>query len=446
MTKQDTAPLRIAIAGLGTVGAAVIEVLQRDAERLAARCGRTIEIVGVTARNRARKRAVDVSAYEWASDPAALAKSDCDVFVELIGGDEGPAREAVEAALDAGRHVVTANKALLAKHGVELAERGERAGVALAYEAAVAGGIPIIKTMRESFSGNEITRVSGILNGTCNYILTRMEEEGISFADCLAHAQRLGYAEADPTFDVRGDDTAHKLAILASLAFGTRISFEALHLEGITQLTLDDIEAAHDLGYRIKLLGVATRTRDGVETRVHPALVPLETALADVGGVLNAVIVESELLGEVMMVGPGAGGAATASAVLGDITDIARHSGPEGFRPVLGTRASELVPHEQAPTLSHPGGFFLRMEVLDRPGVMAAIAQAMAEQSISLESIVQRSRSRDGARSGGPEDVQPIVLMTHETTQGAIAEAVRTMLAEDYLVAEPRVIRIERAS
>ena len=442
---SDTKPdaLRIAVAGLGTVGAAVIAILQRDATRLAARCGRPIEVAGVTARNRARKRTVDISSYDWAADPVALAKSECDVFVELIGGDEGPAREAVETALDAGRHVVTANKALLAKHGVQLAERAERNGVALLYEAAVAGGIPIIKTMRESFSGNDVTRVSGILNGTCNYILARMEEEGISFADCLAHAQRLGYAEADPTFDVRGDDTAHKLAILASLAFGTRISFEALHLEGITQITLDDIEAAHGLGYRIKLLGVATRTGEGVETRVHPALVPLDTALADVGGVLNAVVVESELLGQVMMVGPGAGGAATASAVLGDITDIARHSGPEGFRPVLGTRAGALVPHEQAPTQSHPGGFFIRMEVLDRPGVMAAVAQAMADQSISLESIVQRRRAGAAAK-GGPSDVQPIVLMTHETAQGAIAAAVKAMLAEDYLVAEPRIIRVER--
>ena len=446
MTKSEPArpspapaPLRVSIAGLGTVGAAVIEVLERDAERLAARCGRPVEIAGITARNRGRKRSFDVSPYQWASDPAALARSDADVFVELIGGDEGPAREAVETALDAGRHVVTANKALLAKHGVQLAERAEANGVALLYEAAVAGGIPIIKTMRESFSGNDVTRVSGILNGTCNYILTRMEDEGISFADCLAHAQRLGYAEADPTFDVRGDDTAHKLAILASLAFGTRLSFEALHLEGIAQLTLDDIEAAHALGYRIKLLGVATRTADGVETRVHPALVPLDTALADVGGVLNAVVVESALLGQVMMVGPGAGGAATASAVLGDITDLARHSGPEGFRPVLGTRATALVPHEQAATQAHAGGFFIRMEVLDRPGVMASIATRMADEAISLESIVQRKRGE-----AGPHEVQPIVLITHETTERAIRSAVDAMLKEDYLVAAPRVIRIER--
>ena len=439
MTDQ-TEPLRVAIAGLGTVGAAVIEVLQRDADRIAARCGRPVEVAGITARNRARKRAVDVTRYEWADSPQALAAMDADVFVELIGGDEGAAREAVEIALDAGRHVVTANKALLAKHGVQLAERAEANGAALFYEAAVAGGIPIVKTMRESFSGNDVTRVSGILNGTCNYILTRMEAEGISFADCLAHAQRLGYAEADPTFDVRGDDTAHKLAILASLAFGTRISFDALHLEGITEITIDDIEAAGALGYRIKLLGVATRTDQGVETRVHPALVPLDTAIADVGGVLNAVVVESELLGEVMMIGPGAGGAATASAVLGDITDLARHSGPEGFRPVLGTRATALVPHEQAPTQVHPGGFFVRMEVLDRPGVMAAVAQRMADESISLESIVQRPRV------AGSSEFQTIVLITHETSEGGIRSAVKAMLADDYLVSAPRVIRIERAA
>ena len=434
--------LRVAIAGLGTVGAAVIDILQRDGDRLAARCGRSIEIVGVSARNRKRQRAVDVSAYEWADDPVALARMDADVFVELIGGDEGPAREAVEVALDAGRHVVTANKALLAKHGVQLAERAEAAGVSLAYEAAVAGGIPIIKTMRESFSGNDVSRVSGILNGTCNYILTRMEAEGISFADCLAHAQRLGYAEADPTFDVRGDDTAHKLAILASLAFGTRISFEALHLEGITEVTLDDIRAAHELGYRIKLLGVAARTGSGakgaIETRVHPALVPLDTALADVGGVLNAVTVESELLGQVMMVGPGAGGAATASAVLGDLTDVAR-LGTGGFLAPLATRADALTPHEPGPTAAHPGGFFIRMEVLDRPGVMAAVATRMADEAISLESIVQRKRT-----DGGPQDVQPIVLITAEATERSIRTAVEAMLKDDYLIAAPRVIRIER--
>ena len=431
-------PLRIAVAGLGTVGAAVLDVVQRDAERIAARCGRPLEIVGVSARSRGRKRAVDVSAYEWFDDPVALARSDCDLFVELMGGDEGPAREAVEAALDAGRHVVTANKALLAKHGVQLAARAEAAGVRLLFEAAVAGGIPVVKTMRESFAGNRITRVSGILNGTCNYILSRMEREGASFADCLAHAQRLGYAEADPSFDVGGEDTAHKLAILASLAFGTRISFEALHLEGITRVTPDDIEAARDLGYRIKLLGVATRTANGVETRVHPALVPLGAAIADVGGVLNAVVVESPMLGEVMMIGPGAGGAATASAVLGDVTDVAR-GGSGGFDPPLATPADALVPHEQAPTEAHEDGFFVRMEVVDRPGVMAAVATRMAEENVSLESIVQRAAAADA------ENVRPIVLVTHGTTQAAIARAVAAMLEDDYLVAEPRVIRIEGA-
>ena len=377
---------------------------------------------------------------QWFDDPVELAACDCDVVVELVGGEDDPALSIVRTAIDYGSHVVTANKALLAKHGVGLAREAEAAGVALAYEAAVAGGIPVVKAMREALAGNGVTRVFGILNGTCNYILTRMEAEGMSFADCLADAQRLGYAEADPTFDVEGDDTAHKLAILAALAFGTQVAPDAVYVEGITKVGLADIEAARDLGYRIKLLGVALRTETGVEARVHPALVPLGSAIAETGGVTNAVVVETPMLGALMMAGPGAGGAATASAVLGDLADIARGA---AVGPVFGRPAARLVAHERTAMREHEGGYLLRMEVTDRPGVMAAVATQMASAGISLESIVQR-RTRPRGEVDPHQDVQPIVLVTHETTEEAVRGAVEAIGAEDYLAAEPVVIRIER--
>jgi homoserine dehydrogenase len=273
-----TEALRVGIAGLGTVGASVVRVLTEKAAELQRQCGRPISVTAVSARDKSRDRGVDLSGAQWFDDPVALAKTaEIDVFVELMGGDEGPARDAIKAALDAGRHVVTANKALLAKHGVSLAETAEKKGVLLNYEAAVAGGIPVIKTMREALAGNNVSRVFGILNGTCNYILTRMEAEGLSFEDCLADAQRLGYAEADPTFDIEGNDTAHKLSILTSLAFGTKIAADDIYLEGISNISQADIRAAASLGYRIKLLGVAVRTESGIEQRVHPTMVPTQS-------------------------------------------------------------------------------------------------------------------------------------------------------------------------
>jgi len=317
--------LRIGVAGVGTVGASLLKILGSKDNLLAERCGRPLRVTAVNARDKSKDRGVSLDGMRWFDDPVDLAKSDdIDVFVELIGGEDGPACDAVKAALLAGKHVVTANKALLAKHGVELAQLAEDQGLLLNYEAAVAGGIPIIKVMRESMTANEISRVYGILNGTCNYILTRMEADGMSFEDCLKDAQELGYAEADPTFDIEGNDTAHKLAILTSLAFGSRIAPDAIYLEGITKITIEDIIAAKELGYRIKLLGVATRTADGVESRVHPAMVPLGSAIAEIGGVTNAVSVEAEPVGSLMMSGPGAGGDATASAVAGDLCDIAK--------------------------------------------------------------------------------------------------------------------------
>jgi homoserine dehydrogenase len=432
--------LRVGIAGLGTVGASVARVLGDKATELARQCGREIVVTAVSARDRKRDRGIDLSAVQWFEDPVEMAQSaPIDVFIELIGGDEGAARLSVKAALEAGRHVVTANKALLAKHGVALAEIAEKKGVLLNYEAAVAGGIPVIKTMREAMAGNSVTRVFGILNGTCNYILTRMEAEGISFDACLKDAQRLGYAEADPTFDIEGHDTAHKLSILTSLAFGTRIAANDIYMEGISNISQADIRAAGDLGYRIKLLGVAQRTESGIEQRVHPTMVPTASVIAQVHGVTNAVAIETDILGELLLSGPGAGGNATASAVIGDIADIAKSRPGFQHGPVFGRPAKELKPYKKAQMRSHAGGYFIRLTVHDRIGVFAAIAKRMADNDISLESIVQH------AINGEAAEQKTVILVTHETTEAAVRKAVDGITKDGHLTDKPQVIRIERA-
>ena len=432
--------LKVGIAGLGTVGASLVRIITTRAHELAVTCGRAIEVSAVSARDRSRDRGVDLSGITWFDSPEEMAaNADIDVFVELVGGAEGAADRAVRVALKRGLHVVTANKALLARHGVELATIAEEKGVLLNFEAAVAGGIPVIKALRESLTGNKVARIYGIMNGTCNYILTRMEKEGLSFADCLKEAQRLGYAEADPTFDIEGNDTAHKLAILTTLAFGSQIAADEIYLEGIGNISIEDIEAAADLGYRIKLLGVAQRTDSGIEQRVHPTMVPRDTVIAQVDGVTNAVAIESDILGELLMVGPGAGGDATASAGLGDIADIAK-SRPGAQRvPVLGTPAATLAPYQRARMRSHEGGYFIRLTVADRAGVFASVATRMAENGISLESIVQRA-----SPNGAAGDSKTIILVTHATTEESVRNAVSAIKAEDYLVGEPQVIRIER--
>jgi homoserine dehydrogenase len=429
--------LRVGAAGLGTVGLAVLELLDRQATALAARCGRKIVVTAVSAREAGKKRGRDLSRLEWFDDPAKLAASpDIDLFVELIGGAEGAALAAIEAALSAGKSVVTANKALIAKHGVRLAELAEKRGVALGFEASVAGGIPIVKTLREDLAGNSVSRVYGILNGTCNYILTRMEMEHLSFAECLAEAQKLGYAEADPSFDIGGLDTAHKLAILTALAFGTRIDPEAIAVEGIQDISLADIDAAVELGFRIKLLGVAARTSAGIEQRVHPTMVPRSSAIAQVMGIANAVTIDADAVHELTLIGPGAGGEATASAVVADIADIAK-----GLRsPPFGLPAAALAPLQRAPIQMHEGGYYIRLSVYDRPGAAAAIAARMAERSISLESIVQRRRP--GER-GKPAAV-PVVLITHATYEKLIREALDAVVADGFVTEPPQLIRIER--
>ncbi len=433
--------LRIGVAGLGTVGGSVLRILREKAQMLTRQCGREMIVTAVSARDRSRDRGIDLTNIAWFDDPVELAKSDkIDVFVELIGGDEGPAKASVEAALNAGRHVVTANKALLAKHGVALAEIAEEKGILLNFEAAVAGGIPVIKAMRESLTGNTVSRVYGIMNGTCNYILTRMWEEGISFEDCLADAQRLGYAEADPTFDIEGNDTAHKLALLTSLAFGNQIAADDIYMEGISNISLADIRAADELGYRIKLLGVALQTPTGIEQRVQPTMVPTSSVIAQVHGVTNAVAIETDLLGELLLSGPGAGGNATASAVLGDLADIAKSRPGFQHGPVFGTPAKALAPYKRAEVRKHDGGYFIRLTVHDRLGAFAAIAKRMTENEISLESIVQRPPMDHHA-----EGIKTIILVTHETTESAVKSALQAILEDDHLVDKPQMIRIERA-
>ena len=371
------------------------------------------------------------------ADPVELAaRGEIDLFVELIGGADGAAYQAVTAALTRGLPVVTANKAMLAAHGLELARLAESRGAALAFEAAVGGGVPIIKTLREGLAGNAVRRVCGILNGTCNYILSRMETDGLPFDVCLADAQKLGYAEADPTFDVGGFDTAHKLAILASLAFGTRIDADAVSVEGISSITLADLAAADELGFRIKLLGVAERTKHGVEQRVHPTMVAKSEPLAQTMGVLNAVTIDGDAVGSLTLVGPGAGGDATASAVAADIADIARGI----VDPVFGRPVDTLVEAERASMQRHEGGYYVRLAVVERPGAMAAIATRMGERNISLEAIMQKRVAKDAA----PSPNVSVVLITHATTEASIREALDLTVADGVVRQAPQLIRIER--
>jgi homoserine dehydrogenase len=437
-----TTPLKVGLAGLGTVGASVVRLIEQQRVALAQRCGRPIEIVAVSARSKTKNRGIDLKKFRWVSDPLVLAREPgIDVFVELMGGAGEPARSAVEAALKSGKSVVTANKALLAKHGVKLAALAERNHVALNFEAAVAGGIPIVKTLREGLVGNKLARIYGILNGTCNYILTRMEQEGLSFADCLKDAQRLGYAEANPAFDIEGHDTAQKLSILASLAFGIKVDPGSIYVEGISSIAPEDLSWAEELGYRVKLLGVAVDTGNGIEQRVHPTMVPKDSAIAQVMGVTNAVTVDADAVHAITLVGPGAGGMATASAVVADIGDIAR-----GVRtPPFGRATDRLAVSRKAPMQRHEGGYYIRLLARDRPGTAATIARRLAQQGISLESIVQRHAGTQGGakpdRTTGPV---PVILITYATTEDAVRRALAAVKRDRVLSGSPQVIRIEK--
>ncbi len=429
-----SAALSVGVAGLGTVGAGLLRLLRDNAEIISARAGRAVVVTAVSARDRGRDRGVGLDGLRWYDDPVALASDPAvDVVVELIGGSEGPARALVEAALEAGKPVVTANKALLAVHGAGLAALAERRGVPLGFEAAVAGGIPVIKALREGLAGNRIDRVAGILNGTCNYILTMMREHGREFADVLADAQLLGYAEADPAFDVDGIDAAHKLAILAALAFNRPVDFGAVHIEGIRGVCAVDIAFARELGYRIKLLGIARRTAAGIETRVHPCMVPEANPIARVDGVFNAVVAEGDAVGRIMLEGRGAGAGPTASAVVADLVDIARGRGA----PVWGVAGERLGALPAVPMSVHVGAYYLRLMVVDRPGVIADVTAALRDAGVSLESMLQRGRA--------PGETVPVVLVTHETNEAAMRAALEQIGRSDAVLEPPALIRIEPA-
>jgi len=424
-------PLKIAIAGLGTVGGGVIKALAAQASDLKARAGRDLVVVGMSARDAGKARGFKV--FHFTADPLELVKSDADVIVELIGGENGVAKQLIETALDHGKHVVTANKALLATHGKALAERAEKKNLQLKFEAAVAGGIPIVQTLRESLIAYEVQAVKGILNGTCNYILTQMEALGEPFSKVLKEAQALGYAEADPTLDVGGGDTAHKLALLSSLAFGAAPDLSSMRVEGIQHITPADIHFASEFGYRIKLLGVARRTASGIDQRVHPAMVRVRSPLANVDGAANGVLVDAGDAGPFFFSGRGAGEAPTASAVIADLVEIARGT----YTPVFGRPAASLVALKPASADAAPQPWYLRFEVLDLPGVLADIAGHLSQHGVSIESMIQRGRDH-----GAPV---AIVMITHETPQSAVERALKAISASDKVRSRPCMIPMEAA-
>ena len=427
-----SAALRIAVAGLGTVGAGTLQLIREHGDLIAARCGRPIEVAAVSARDRQKNRPVDISAMRWYDDPVAMAgEPDIDVVIELIGGSDGVAKQVIERAFAAGHSAITANKALLATHGGTLARAAEAAGVTLGYEAAVAGGVPVIKSLREGLAANKLSRIYGILNGTCNYILSTMRDSGREFADVLAEAQTLGYAEADPAFDVDGVDTAHKLAILTALAFGCEVNLPGVHVEGIRDVSALDIAYANELGYRIKLLGIASRSNGGVEQRVYPCMVPEETPIANVEGVFNAVVAEGDFVGTILAEGRGAGARPTASAVVADLIDIGR-----GTRlPTFAVPAKNLTSLPSLPIEDHVGCHYVRLMVVDRPGVIADIAGALRDEEISVEALLQRGRA--------PDEAVAVVITTHETRGLAMDNALRRIEALDTVLEPPRRIRIE---
>lgn len=422
--------LRLGIAGLGTVGVGVVRILRRHADLLAARCGRPVEIVAVSARDKTKDRGVGLSGYAWEDDPVALARrDDIDVFVELMGGSEGAAKAATEAALASGKDVVTANKALLALHGQALAEQAEAAGRVIRFEAAVAGGIPVIKSLTEGLAGNEITRVMGVMNGTCNYILTNMEARGLGYNALFEECAQLGYLEADPTLDVGGIDAAHKLALLSSIAFGTKPNFDGIVLEGIEHIALEDIRQAADMGFRIKLLGVAQRSARGLEQRMQPCLVPADSPLGQLEGGTNMVVIEGDAVEQVVLRGPGAGEGPTASAVMGDICDLAR-----GFRiPTFGQPAAQL--QDALPAAAGlPAPYYLRMSLLDKPGALAKVATILGDAGVSIDRMRQYGHSEPEA---------PILIVTHKTTRDALNRALDAMETTDVVASKPVALRIE---
>ena len=425
-----TKPLRIALAGLGTVGAGVIRLLDTNGALIARRAGRPIEIVAVSARDRSKDRGVDIARFQWIDDTTELARVDADVVVELVGGSDGPALALARATLGAGKSFVTANKAMLAHHGLELARAAEGARVALKFEAAVAGGVPVIKGLREGAAANEIERVYGILNGTCNFILSKMEAEGRDFADVLAEAQALGFAEADPSFDIDGIDAAHKVSLLASLAFGTQPAFADVAASGVRHVLAADIAEAASLGYRVRLLGLAEAGPAGLFQRVHPHLVPVDHPLAHVTGATNAVVAEGNFVGRLLFQGPGAGDGPTASAVVADLIDIARGE----FGPAFAMPADSLVAQAPADAGDRRGRAYVRFTVADRVGVLAEIAAAMRDAGVSIESLMQRGASQG---EDGADGSVLVAIVTHEGPERSVAQALERLRGSQSLVGQP---------
>ena len=426
-----TQPLRLGIAGLGTVGAGVVKIVRQKAALLEARGGRPIAISAVCARSRGKDRGVLLDSYAWEDDPVALAqRDDVDVFVELMGGSDGPAKASTEAALRAGKDVISANKALLAHHGQALAQAAEASNSVLRYEAAVAGGIPVVKALTEGLAGNDIERVMGVKNGTCNYILTRMESAGLTYEEAFAEADGLGYLEADPNLDVGGIDAGHKLALLASIAFGTQVAFDAVELEGIGRVSIEDIRQAADMGYKVKLLGVCQLTGRGLEQRMSPCLVPATSPLGQLEGGTNMVVIEGDQVGQIVLRGAGAGEGPTASAVLGDVIDIARGTRVSTF----GQPSSHLVKAEPARTAT-PAPYYLRLMLLDKPGALAKVASVLGEAGVSINRMRQRSHDQDTA---------PVLIVTHKTTRSALDTALSAMVGTGVVEGDPVALRIEQ--
>ena len=422
--------LRVGIAGLGTVGTGVVKIIKENSDLLAKRCGREIAIAAVSARFRAKRRDVDVTGFAWEDDPVALARrNDIDVFIELIGGENGPAKASVEAALETGKHVVTANKAMLAAHGQNLAELAEKSSLSLRFEAAVAGGIPVVKVLTESMSANRIQRVVGVMNGTCNYILTRMESSGLSYDEVFAEANDLGYLEADPNLDVGGIDSGHKLSLLASIAFGTRVDFANMEIEGIDRVSITDIEQARDMGFRIKLLGVAKMTGRGLEQRTQPCLVPADSPLGQLENATNMILLEGDSVGRIYLRGSGAGEGPTASSVMSDVVELAR-----GHRmTTFGQPAESLVSATPVSSdISAP--FYLRMTLKDEPGVLALIASNLGDAGISIDRMRQYNHEGDAA---------PVIMVTHKASRAAMAKAISRIKNSGAALADPVSIRIE---
>lgn len=422
--------LRLGIAGLGTVGVGVIRIIQNQAERLEMRTGKKIVVTAVSARSKAKDRGVDLSSYAWEDDPVALAKrDDVDLFVELMGGSEGAAKDAIEAAIATGKDVVTANKALLAIRGQAIAEAAEDAGVCVRYEAAVAGGIPVIKSLLEGLAGNAISRVMGVMNGTCNYILTRMESAGLPYDVVFEEANQLGYLEADPNLDVGGIDAGHKLAILAAIAFGTQVDFDNVELEGIGSITIDDIHQAADMGYKIKLLGVAQMTGRGLEQRMSPCLVPDTSPLGQLQGGTNMVVLEGDSVGQIVLRGAGAGEGPTASAVMGDVCDLAR-----GVRIATFGQPARTLRKAASARAAVSAPYYLRLQLQDKPGALAKVARALGDNGVSI----------DRMRQYGQQDLTALVLIvTHKTTQTALDQALEACMETGVVSGTPLALRIE---